>query len=67
MKSTKNIRNGEYRIYPVTGGFEVWLVSTATGAKLLKASGKNILKTEVVCMQFIDWVKEQEEKYLSKK
>ncbi len=61
---TINRKNTEYRIVPVIGGYEVWLINTASGAKLSKVSGSVIFKSEFSAQEHLNWVKEQELKYI---
>ena len=63
MRTTQNTKNSEYRIFQVAGGFEVWLTSCESGAKLAKTSSDNIFPNEQAAQEFTDWVKIQEIKY----
>jgi hypothetical protein len=58
MKTTKTIKNSEYRVIRNGNLFDVWLVSFASGAKLSKVASE--LLTEQSAIEFIKWVKERE-------
>jgi hypothetical protein len=58
MKTTKTIKNSEYRVIKNGNLFDVWLVSCASGARLSKVA-KSLL-TEESANEFIQWVKERE-------
>ena len=58
MKTTKTIKNSEYRVFKNGSNYDVWLVSCATGSKLSKVA--NNLLTEESANEFVQWVKEKE-------
>ena len=58
MKTTKTIKNSEYRVIKNGTNYDVWLVSVATGNKLSKVA--NGLLNEDSATEFIQWVKERE-------
>lgn len=58
MKTTKTIKNSEYRVIKNGLTYDVWLVSCATGSKLSKVA--NGLLNEESANEFIQWVKERE-------
>lgn len=58
MKTTKTIKNSEYRVIKIGSTYDVWLVSFATGSKLRKVA--NELLNEDVAKEFIQWVTERE-------
>jgi len=55
MKTTKTIKNSEYRIIKNNNLYDVWLVSFVSGAKLKKIASK--LLNEESANEFIEWVK----------
>ncbi len=58
MKTTKTIKNSEYRVIKNGNLFDVWLISYASGSKLSKVA--DCLLTEDLANEFIQWVKERE-------
>lgn len=58
MKTTKTIKNSEYRVIKIGSTYDVWLVSLATGSKLSKVA--NGLLNEDLANEFIQWVTQRE-------
>lgn len=58
MKTTKTIKNSEYRVIKNKSTYDVWLISVATGSMLSKVV-TGLLNVELAD-EFIQWVKERE-------